>query len=190
MNNSSAANTPDRDAIRWYVVRCHSRSLRRVRAMFAAKDIMYYLPETYKVVVEKGKKVKKLLPVFSDILFVKSSYNEIKRLIDIEKFPILFYFSHTSHIKDDAIWVKDKEMEDFIKASYMHDRSPEIKYFGEIKFKLGDRIRIVDGALEGAEGYLVQIKRGQKKQLLFILSNMITVNLPIDENDLIVKIEN
>lgn len=188
MNNSSA-NKPDRDAIRWYVVRCHNRSLRRVRALFDAKEIVYYVPETYKIVEEKGKKVKKLFPVFSDIIFVKSSYNEIKRLKDVEKYPIIFYFSHTSHIQDDAIWVKDKEMELFIKASYMYDRSPEIKYFGEVKFKPGDRIRVVDGSFIGAEGYLVQIRRGQKKQLLFTLSNMITVNLSIDEQDLIEKIE-
>lgn len=175
----------DREAKHWYVMRCHNRSLNKVRRMFVDKGQEIYVPETYVMKVENGKKVKKLQPVFSDIVFVKDSYNELRRLIDREGFPIIFYYSHTSHIKDDAIWVNDKEMDVFIKASYMHDRAPEIRRFGEIDLKKGDRVRVIDGPLESAEGFYVQVKRGQKKQLVFVLENAITVNLSVREEDLL-----
>ncbi len=186
---SNPSDKLDRDAIHWYVIRCHNRSLGKVRALFDAKAMEIYVPETYRIFEVKGKKVKKLCPVFSDIIFVRSSYNELKKYIDLEGFPVLFYFSHTSHIKDDAVWVNDKEMEMFIKASFMLDRSPEIKCFGEINLRKGDHVRVVQGPLEGVDGYLVQIRRGQKKQLVLSLSNMITVNLAIDEQDLIEKMD-
>ncbi len=186
MNNSSA-NTPDRNAVHWYVTRCHNRSLSKVRQLLAAKGKEVFVPESYRIIVVKGKKVKRLLPVFSDLVFVKESYNELKRLMEQESVPMIFYFSHTTHVKDDAIWVKDGEMEVFMKATHMYDRNPEVKYFGEIQFKKGDMIKIIDGPLEGAVGHLVQIKRGQKKQLVLELSNMITVNLAIDNHDLIEK---
>lgn len=70
-------------------------------------------------------------------------------------------------------------------ASRCTDKAPTIHPFGEINLKNGDFIRVVEGPLEGAEGYFVQIKRGQRKQLVITLGNLMTLNLIIGEEDLI-----
>lgn len=181
--------TIDKDAIRWYVTRCHSQAHNKVRSLLTAKDIEYFVPETMQMVKEKGKKTKKLIPVFKDLFFVHASFNQIKEYISTDAIPIIFYFSHTSHIQDDALWVSDREMHSFMRALRCVDNNPTVRPFGEINFKQGDYIRVVDGPLEGAEGYFLQLRRGQRKQLVIALANLMTVNLAIGKDDLIEVVE-
>lgn len=181
--------TIDKDAIRWYVTRCHSQAHNKVRSLLTAKDIEYFVPETMQMVKEKGKKTKKLIPVFKDLFFVHASFNQIKEYISTDAIPIIFYFSHTSHIQDDALWVSDREMHSFMRALRCVDNNPTVRPFGEINFKQGDYIRVVDGPLEGAEGYFLQLRRGQRKQLVIALANLMTVNLAIGKDDLIEIVE-
>jgi len=175
----------DRDATRWYVMRCHSQAHKKVRLLLESKQMEYFVPETLQLITEKGKKTKKLVPVFKDLFFVRDSFNALKDHIKAGSLPIIFYFSHTSHVQDDALWVTDKEMHSFMKAINCIDNNPTILPFGEINFKKGDYIRVVDGPLEGMEGYFVQLRRGQRKQLVIALSNLMTVNLAVSKNDLI-----
>lgn len=177
--------TIDRDAEHWYVMRCHSMAHKKVRGQLEAKQMEYYVPETMQMVVEKGKKVKKLVPVFKDMFFVRASYNGLEQSIKKDAIPLIFYFSHTSHIQNDALWVRDGEMNSFMRALECVDNNPTVRPFGEINFKKGDHIRVVDGQLEGIEGYFLQLRRGQRKQLVITLSNLMTVNLAIGKDDLI-----
>ncbi len=175
----------DRDATRWYVTRCHSRAHFKVRSLMTAKGIDFFVPETIQIITENGKKTKKIAPVFKDIIFAHDTYNNLNELIQTGKIPVIFYFSHTSHIQDDALWVSDREMDHFRRALESIDHHPTIHPFGEINFKKGDYIRVVDGPLKDIEGHFVQIKRGQRKQLVITLANLITVNLSIGKDDLI-----
>lgn len=185
MSVTTSNNTIDKDAIRWYVARCHSRAHDKVRSLLIAEGIEFYVPETTQVVTIKGKKQKKTLPLFRDIFFIHDSFNRINDYITHRTLPIAFYFSHTTHIKDDAIWVKDREMESFMIASKCTDKNPTIHPFGEISLKNGDYIRVIEGPLEGVEGYFGQLKRGQRKQLVLTLANLMTLNISISEEDLI-----
>lgn len=185
MSATSNNNTIDRDAIKWYVARCHSRAHNKVRSLLMAEGMEFYTPETIEVVIEKGKKQKKTLPLFKDFFFIHDSFNRINDRIKRGRLPVAFYFSHTSHIKDDALWVSDREMLSFMIASKCIDKSPAIHPFGEIDLRNGDKIRVIEGPLEGAEGYFVQIKRGQRKQLVLTLANLMTLNLTVGEEDLI-----
>lgn len=185
MSVPTSKNTIDKEAKRWYIIRCHSRAHNKVRSLLTVEGMEFYVPETTKVVIEKGKKQKRTLPLFKDIFFIHDSFNSIDDRIKSGKLPVAFYFSHTTHIKDDALWVSDREMLSFMIASKCTDKNPTIQPFGEINLKNGDRIRVVEGPLEGAEGFFVQIKRGQKKQLVLTLANLITLNLTIGEEDLV-----
>lgn len=185
MSETTSKNSIDKEAIKWYVVRCHSRAHNKVRSLLMAESMEFYVPETTQVVTIKGKKQKKTLPLFKDFFFIHDSFNGINYRIKRGKLPIAFYFSHTSHIQDDALWVSDREMLSFMIASKCTDKSPTIQPFGEINLKNGDHIRVIEGPLEGAEGYFVQIKRGQRKQLVLTLANLMTLNLTVGEEDLI-----
>lgn len=175
----------DKEAVHWYVTRCHSQAHNKVRSLLTAKAIEFFVPETMQVVTEKGKKTKKMTPVFKDLFFVHASFNQINDYIHADSIPIIFYFSHTSHIQDDALWVSDREMIAFMRALSCIDNNPTVRPFGEINFKKGDYIRVADGPLEGIEGYFVQLRRGQRKQLVITLSNLMTVNLAVGKDDLI-----
>lgn len=185
MSTTTSKNTIDKDAIKWYVARCHSRAHNKVRSLLMAEGMEFYVPETIEVIVEKGKKTKRTVPLFKDIFFIHDSFNRINDRIKRGALPIAFYFSHTSHIKDDALWVSDREMLSFMIASKCTDKNPTIHPFGEINLRNGDQIRVVEGPLQGAEGYFVQIKRGQRKQLVLTLANLMTLNLTVGEEDLI-----
>lgn len=177
--------TIDRDAVHWYVMRCHSMAHNKVRGLLDAKQMEYFVPQTLQLVTEKGKKVKKLLPVFKDLFFVYGSYNSLEQNMKKDAIPFIFYYSHTTHVQNDALWVRDSEMKSFRKALECVDNNPTIRMFGEINFKKGDYIRVIDGPLKGAEGYFVQLRRGQKKQLVIALANLMTVNLAVAKDDLI-----
>lgn len=178
----------DKDLQAWHVMRCHSAALGKVRTQLEAMGARFFVPETMQIVTEKGKKVKRLRPVVKDIIFIYDSFNSLKAQSGTT-LPIYFYFSRTSHIQDDALWVTEREMDNFISVCQSYDRKPEIRPFGEIDFKKGQKIRIISGPLEGTEGYLAQIKRGQRKKLVITLSNLITIDATFTDEDLFEIIE-
>ena len=181
----NSKNIPDRDAVHWYVIRCHNMVGARLRALLSSSGVEFFVPETIEIVTEKGRRVKKLVPVVRGLFFLRESYNSLYQKIHGDGFPMTFYFSRTTHVQDDAIWVTDTEMQRFMKASQCFDRNPEIKPFGEIALKAGDHVRVIDGPFAGCDGWLVQIRRGQRKRLVLTLANLMTVSIALQPEDLV-----
>lgn len=170
---------------KWYVTRVHNMAFTRTRMLLDMLDVEYFVPETFVVNDRRGRKVKELVPAIKDFFFIHASYEQIEDMINVNKIPISFYYSHTSHIQNDCLSVRDDEMHSFILASRAYDRMPEIQPYGKLTFREGQRIRILSGIFEGVEGYYMQPRRGMKKQLVLNLSNLLTVNLRLSPSDLI-----
>lgn len=181
----AAVNRPDETIAVWYILRVHNRTLDRVRKRLDELQADYYLPMCHDVVKEKGKRVKKLVPAIKDLVFLHASMQDIGRLRETENLPLSFYYSHCSHVQNDALWVREAEMREFIRAANAYDRHPRIQPFESASLRHGMRIRIVDGPLQGMEGDYIQLKRGEKRRLVLTLADVVTVNLELSAEDLI-----
>ena len=178
-------STGAEESAKWYIMRVHNMAFSRTREALEALKVRYFVPETYKIVEARGRKVKQLVPALKDFFFIRSTYGQLTRLVDDRKLPLAFYYSHTSHVQNDALCVRDAEMDAFISASQAFDRMPDIQPFGEIRLKDGDRVRVLSGPFEGIEGFYTQPRRGMRKHLVLTLSNLLTVTLQIHPTDLL-----
>ncbi len=144
-----------------------------------------FLPMCMDVTVENGKRVKKQVPALKDFIFIRSSVMEITRLIESECVPLSFYYSHYSHVQNDALWVGEGEMDEFMRAVSAYDRRPHVQPCGEVSLRRGLRIRVLSGPLAGLEGDYLQLKRGQKRRLVLTLADLLVVDLALSPEDLI-----
>lgn len=178
-------NKPDENTARWYVIRVHNMALDNVRKRLDALHVNYFLPMCHDVAWEKGRRVKKLVPAIRNFIFLRSPVTEIRRLVETEGIPLFFYYSHYSHVQNDALWVNDREMEAFMRAVTAYDRSPHIQPCGNTVLRKGVRIRITSGPLSGIEGVYLQLKRGQKKRLVLTLADLMIADIELSPEDLI-----
>ena len=173
------------DDKKWFILRVHNMAFNRTRAKLDELHAEYFVPEVYAVNVRRGRKVKELVPAVKDFFFIHGQRDEIASMITRDELPLTFYFSHTSHRQNDALTVRDSEMNAFILASTAIDRMPQVQPYGEISLREGDRVKIMTGPFEGVEGYYTQPRRGMKKRLVLTLANLLTINVSIEPDDLI-----
>ena len=71
--------------------------------------------------------------------------------------------------------VPDAEMENFIRISSHSEE--KLRYYrpDEVDLKKGQRIRIIGGVFDGAEGVLMKVKGIRDKRLVVSLPNLLTV---------------
>lgn len=176
---------PGRDEAVWYVIRVHNKTLDKVMKRLDELSVRTFLPMCMDVTMENGKRVKKQVPALKDFIFIHSSVMEITRLIESECIPLSFYYSHYSHVQHDALWVGEREMDEFMRAVSSYDRRPHVHPCGEASLRKGLRVRVLSGPLAGLEGDYLQLKRGQKKRLVLTLADLVVVDLVLAPEDLI-----
>ncbi|MBO5780380.1 MAG: hypothetical protein J6R27_04690 [Muribaculaceae bacterium] len=169
----------------WYVVRVHNMSFDRTRRRLEELGFEIFIPEYFDIIILNGKKVKSLIPALKDIFFIYATYDQIERLITQQKLPLKFYYSHCSHIQNDALWVREEDMKMFMLALKELDRKPMIHAYNDLNLSAGQYVRILSGQFEGVEGYCLQLVRGQRKRLVLTLGNLISVSLILNPDDLI-----
>ena len=124
-----------------------------------------FLPMCYKVVDEKGKRMHKLVPAISNLIFIHSTNEIVSNLKMFDKrFEPLRYIMKVSHIDAtrDIMTVPEASMENFIKVT----KEPSEKVFylnpGDyINNNVGKKVAIVDGPFAGVVGIIKRIKRNK-----------------------------
>lgn len=173
----------------WYVLRVHNKSMEKVMKRLDELRVRTFVPMCPDVVTEKGRRVKKPVPALPGFVFIHSNVTAITRLMESECIPLSFYYSHYSHIQNDALWVGEREMDEFMRAVSAYDRCPHVHPCGAVTLRRGERVRVLSGPLEGVEGDYLQLRRGQKKRLVLTLADLLVVDLTLSPDDLIEIIE-
>lgn len=180
---------PGREEEVWYVMRVHNKTLPKVMGRLESLRVRTFLPMCADVTMERGRRVKRQVPALQGFLFIRSSVSAITRLMESEGIPLTFYYSHYSHVQDDALWVGEREMDEFMRAVSAHDRCPHVQPCGEAPLRKGSRVRVLNGPLEGLEGDYLQLRRGQGKRLVLTLAGLFVVDLVLSPEDLIEMLE-
>ena len=162
----------------WYAMRDLSRRhtkepiYKRLKAM----GFEVFTPMTRRLVIEKGHRRRKEEPFMQDLLFVHDTRERLNT--QVEKIENLQYrYIYGGYCE--PMVVPDADMERFIHAVSV-SRLP--KYFrpDEItKEMCGQYVRIVGSALDGYEGYLIQINGSKYKRLLVSLPNFLTAAVEV-----------
>lgn len=162
----------------WFVL----RDLKRVNAKLPAykvledKQITVFTPMTWRLTLERGKKVRREVPCVPDLLFARGTREELDPIIGT--IPTLQYrwLRNTYRL---PMTVPDADMDRFIHA-VTHSESPKYYLPEEITPEMhGRRITIVGGPLDGYSGILLTTRGSKVKRLLVELQNLLAVGVEV-----------
>jgi len=132
---------------RWYAVHTCPRHEKRVREHFEERGIEAFLP-TYPAVHRwKDRRVQLELPLFPGYVFVRVALNNRLRVVQVPSVLRFVGFGNT------PAPIPNGELESLrggLKDGVSAEPCPYLK--------LGDRVRIKSGPLQGAEGFLIRKK--------------------------------
>ena len=154
------------DAPQWFVLRDLKRWNSNTRAwrLLSEDGIEVFTPLHWKATLFKGKRMRRQIPVISDLLFAYAPKSVLESYV--AKIPSLqFRFAKITAGK--PMVVSDEAMRSFITAV---SSSPSVRYYlpGEIDENLkGRRVKIIGGPLNGMSGTLLSV-RGSRVRRLFV----------------------
>ncbi len=161
----------------WYVMRAtYGREL-KAKDIFTENSIECFIPMRHKVLSRNGKKEKKLVPAINNLIFIKSTSEEILKFR-----PQIPYVKFIYNTENQKLVVPNSQMEQFIKISETNDES--LMYFDpkEINLKEGTPIRIhgKNTAFDGVEGVFIKVRGKRNKQLVVSLNGIIAIAATVD----------
>ena len=142
---------------RWYAVRTRSRHEKTVARQFEGLAIEHFLP----LVTQMHKWSTGLkqvdMPLFPGYAFVRVVYSPEERIRVLRTHGVVdFVGSHGRGIP-----IPDKQIEDV--KLLLENKIP----FGDSDLKVGQKVRVRGGSIDGVEGILVA-RRGQRRLVIFI----------------------
>lgn len=143
----------------WYAIRVTYNRELKVKAELDARGITNFVPMQYRREERKGVMVNRLVPSVHNLIFINITPSGMREYRETTAMPIRYIMDREHH---KPITVPNHEMENFIRVAgtYKEDLiylNPEPGDFSE-----GERVRIIGGEFEGAEGIFVRIKRDRR----------------------------
>ena len=174
---SSSLNNPKE--VRWFVLRDLKRANSKQPAykLFEEKNVEYFTPMKSKLVVVKGKQIRKEVPCIPDLLFVHDCREVLDPIID--EVPTVQYRWVRNKYREPMV-VSDAEMERFIHAVSV---SGIPKYYLPEEITpamLNRKIRILGGPLDGYEGTLLTLRGSKVKRLLVEIPGLLLAGVEVN----------
>ncbi len=120
-------------------------------------EIENFIPMHYKYVEKKGQKIRVLVPVINNLVFVKTSravLNKVKTDVEL-RIPVRYMMDR---IKNEPMIVPDSQMNNFLSVAKTCDDQLIYLDPAEVLFRRGDKVRITEGPLAGVVGEFLRIK--------------------------------
>ena len=158
----------------WYVLRAVFRRELAIRDSLRRAGFHCYVPMIYKIETVRGRKVRKLVPAITELVFVHASAEAISdfKLHSRETF---YWLTRSKGLQREKIIVPDKAMNDFIRVTQQSEMS--VTYFRpeELSLGKGDRIVIHGGPFDGVECTLMKVKSKRKRQMVVSIPGIAAV---------------
>ena len=161
----------------WWVAHTRSRNEKALAHDLTAKDVSYFLPMIWKVRRIRGRTIRSLLPLFGGYLFFCGQERERVEVLRTNRVANLI------EVRDQhRLIVELSQIEQAIAAGA--DLSPH-DYI-----KVGQRVRVIGGALAGLMGIVVKTKNSMRLVLqIDMLGQAASVEIgadmiePVEENE-------
>ncbi|WP_455583981.1 UpxY family transcription antiterminator [Bacteroides sp.] len=141
----------------WYPLRVtYSREL-LLKEVLDAENIENFIPMHYECIKQGDRKVRKLVPVVHNLVFVHTSFARIDRLKQSVGLSLSVRYIIDRETQRPLI-VPESQMRSFIAVSGNYEE--QIVYLDPAITALqkGDRVHITGGIFEGVEGIIIRVK--------------------------------
>lgn len=171
----------DKDSEIWYAMRATYRREPDAMRLLKKENLGCFIPMQYKISIKKGKKVRALVPVVHNLLFVHARPSELKRV----KSQVAYLQYITDTRSGQKIIIPDNEMQRFIAVAGNY--SDHLLYFqpDELNLSKGTKVRITGGDFEGQEGIFLKVKGARDRRVVVEIQGVIAFAMATIHPDLI-----
>ena len=165
----------------WYAMRATYRREPDAMHLLKKENLGCFIPMQYKICIKKGKKVRALVPVVHNLLFVHARPSDVQRV----KSQVTYLQYITDTRSGQKIIVPDSQMQRFIAVSGTYD--DHLLYFqpDELNLSKGTKVRITGGEFEGQEGIFLKVKGARDRRVVIEIQGVIAVAMATIHPDLI-----
>ena len=127
----------------------------KVKRELDSLHIENFLPMKYRIITRGDRKVKELIPAIHNLIFVNISSVALKEYKATTILPIRYIMNRETR---EPIVIPETQMKNFIAVA--GNITEQIVYLEPnlSNFNKGDKVKIIGGVFEGAEGYFMRIK--------------------------------
>ena len=150
--------------VHWFPMRVTYNREMKIKKLLDELNIENFVPMRYAYVNTSVGKMKKLIPSIRNLIFVRSTQNELTELkMSRADFSPMRYMTRDSIITNqkEIIHVPDKQMDDFMRVASITDDRVMILDNNDYINKIGKRVEITRGYFAGIEGVIKRIKRNK-----------------------------
>jgi transcription antitermination factor NusG len=165
----------------WYAMRATYRRESEAVKLLDAAQLNSFVPMQYRVSMRRGRKVRELVPVVRNLLFVYAGRDDVKRV----KSQVSYLQYLTDTRSGEKIIIPDDQMERFIAVAGSYN--DHLLYFqpAELNLSKGTRVRITGGEFEGYEGTFLKVKGARDRRVVISVQGVIAVAMATIHPDLI-----
>ena len=140
---------------KWFAIRVTYNREMKVKRELDSLHIENFLPMKYRIIVRGEKKIKELVPAIHNLIFVYITPEDLKSYKATTALPIRYIMNRETR---EPIVIPEQQMQNFIAVA--GNPTEQIVYLDPdvSNFKKGDKVKIIGGVFEGAEGYFMRIK--------------------------------
>ena len=169
------------EKMQWFAMRATYRRGMQIKVLLDKEGINNFIPMRYEVRVRNGRKRRELVPVISDLIFVRAVQSELQKV----KFK-LPYLQYMIDIRNgQKIIVPDDQMKQFIAVAGTYDEHLIFFSPDEVNLRKGTKVRITGGDFEGYEGVFVKVKGARDRRVVISLQGVIAMAMATLPADLI-----
>ena len=171
----------EKETLIWYAMRATYRREMEAMRLLEKENIRCFVPMQYKISIKKGKKVRALVPVIYNLIFVHASPSEVQRV----KSLVTYLQYITDNRSGQKIIVPDAQMRRFIAVAGTY--SDHLMYFhpDELNLTKGTKVRITGGEFEGQEGVFLKVKGARDRRVVIEIKGVIAVAMATIHPDLV-----
>ena len=165
----------------WYAMRATYRREPDAMRLLEKENLGCFVPMQYKISLKKGRKVRVLVPVVHNLIFVHARPSDVKRVKS--QVSYLQYITDTRSGR--KIIIPDGEMQRFIVVAGTYN--DHLLYFqpDELNLSKGTRVRVTGGDFEGQEGIFLKVKGARDRRVVVLIQGVIAVAMATIHPELI-----
>lgn len=167
-----SGQTAQKIETRWYAAYTSANHEKRVAEQMRIREVEHFLPTYSSMRRWKDRRVKLDMPLFPGYVFVRMCLRERLRVVQIPGVARLVGFDGT------PVALPDEEIELLRRASDERLSTRPHPYL-----KIGQRARVIEGPLRGAEGILIK-QKSNFRVILSIELIMRSVSVEVNSADL------
>ena len=154
----------------WYAMRATYRREPDAMRLLEKEKLGCFVPMQYKISIKKGKKVRVLVPVIHNLLFVHACPSEVKRI----KSQVTYLQYITDTRSGQKIIISDSEMQRFIAVAGTYN--DHLMYFQPDELNL-------------SKGIFLKVKGARDRRVVVAIQGVIAVAMATIHPDLIEVID-